>query len=246
MFERFTDRARKVLMLANQEAQRFNHEYVGVEHLLLGLVKEGSGVAANVLKNLGVDLPKLRDAVCRHVKPGPDFVTMGKLPQTPRAKKALECACKESLALQHNYVGTEHILLGLIGETEGVAAVALQELGVKYTEVRDGVLHLLGAADVPLVENRIAESFQAACESVHAAVRAGVIPPTESTESEYVTSRVFQVKVQERLDMDPFIDHAHNRARVAFDVLMADRNRDGDKAIVEAARACLLAYLKDE
>src|SRR5688572_11227841 len=87
MFERFTDRARKVMALANQEAQRFNHEYIGTEHILLGLVKEGSGVGANVLKNLDVDLRKVRLEVEKLVKSGPDMVTMGKLPQTPRAKK---------------------------------------------------------------------------------------------------------------------------------------------------------------
>ena len=89
MFERFTDRARKVMALANQEAQRFNHEYIGTEHILLGLVKEGSGVGANVLKNLDVDLRKVRLEVEKLVKSGPDMVTMGKLPQTPRAKKGI-------------------------------------------------------------------------------------------------------------------------------------------------------------
>ena len=88
MYERFTDRARKVMQLANQEAQRFNHEYIGTEHILLGLVKEGSGVAANVLKNLDVDLRKIRLEVEKLVQSGPEMVTMGKLPQTPRAKKS--------------------------------------------------------------------------------------------------------------------------------------------------------------
>src|SRR3954464_11780339 len=90
MYERFTDRARKVMQLANQEAQRFNHEYIGTEHVLLGLVKEGSGVAANVLKNLEIDLRKIRLEVEKIVQSGPDMVTMGKLPQTPRAKKVIE------------------------------------------------------------------------------------------------------------------------------------------------------------
>jgi len=96
MFERFTDRARKVMALANQEAQRFNHEYIGTEHILLGLVKEGSGVGANVLKNLDVDLRKVRLEVEKLVKSGPDMVTMGKLPQTPRAKKVIEYAIEEA------------------------------------------------------------------------------------------------------------------------------------------------------
>ncbi|MFO0003241.1 MAG: Clp protease N-terminal domain-containing protein, partial [bacterium] len=96
MYERFTDRARKVMQLANQEAQRFNHEYIGTEHILLGLVKEGSGVAANVLKNLDVDLRKIRIEVEKIVQTGPDMVTMGKLPQTPRAKKVIEYAMDEA------------------------------------------------------------------------------------------------------------------------------------------------------
>ncbi len=145
MFERFTDRARKVMALANQEAQRFNHEYIGTEHLLLGLVKEGSGVGANVLKNLSVDLRKVRLEVERLVKSGPDMVTMGRLPQTPRAKKVIEFAIEEARNLNHNYVGTEHLLLGLLREHDGVAAQVLMNLGLKLEEVREEVLNLLGA-----------------------------------------------------------------------------------------------------
>ncbi len=144
MYERFTDRARKVMQLANQEAQRFNHEYIGTEHILLGLVKEGSGVAANVLKNLDVDLRKIRLEVEKIVQSGPDMVTMGKLPQTPRAKKVIEYAMEEARNLNHNYVGTEHLLLGLIREQEGVAAQVLMNLGLKLEDVREEVLNLLG------------------------------------------------------------------------------------------------------
>ncbi|MEM7810902.1 MAG: ATP-dependent Clp protease ATP-binding subunit [Planctomycetota bacterium] len=144
MYERFTDRARKVMQLANQEAQRFNHEYIGTEHILLGLVKEGSGVAANVLKNLDVDLRKIRLEVEKIVQSGPDMVTMGKLPQTPRAKKVIEYAMDEARNLNHNYVGTEHLLLGLLREQEGVAAQVLMNLGLKLEDVRDEVLNLLG------------------------------------------------------------------------------------------------------
>jgi ATP-dependent Clp protease ATP-binding subunit ClpC len=145
MFERFTDRARKVMALANQEAQRFNHEYIGTEHILLGLVKEGSGVGANVLKNLDVDIKKLRLEVEKLVKSGPDMVTMGKLPHTPRAKKVIEFAIEEARSLNHNYIGTEHLLLGLLRETEGVAAQVLMNLGLKLEDVRQEVLNLLGA-----------------------------------------------------------------------------------------------------
>ncbi|MHC4265321.1 MAG: ATP-dependent Clp protease ATP-binding subunit [Planctomycetota bacterium] len=145
MFERFTDRARKVMALANQEAQRFNHEYIGTEHILLGLVKEGSGVGATVLKNLDVDIKKLRLEIEKLVKSGPDMVTMGKLPQTPRAKKVIEYAIEEARSLNHNYVGTEHILLGILRESEGIAAQVLMSLGLKLEEVRQEVLNLLGA-----------------------------------------------------------------------------------------------------
>ncbi|MEO1992262.1 MAG: ATP-dependent Clp protease ATP-binding subunit [Pirellulales bacterium] len=144
MYERFTDRARKVMQLANQEAQRFNHEYIGTEHVLLGLIKEGSGVAANVLKNLDIDLRKIRMEVEKLVQSGPDMVTMGKLPQTPRAKKVIEYSMEEARNLNHNYVGTEHILLGLLREQEGVAAQVLMNLGLKLEDVREEVLNLLG------------------------------------------------------------------------------------------------------
>jgi ATP-dependent Clp protease ATP-binding subunit ClpC len=133
------------MALANQEAQRFNHEWIGTEHILLGLVKEGSGVGATVLKNLDVDIKKLRLEVEKFVKSGPDMVTMGKLPQTPRAKKVIEYAIEEARSLNHNYVGTEHILLGLLRESEGIAAQVLMSLGLKLEEVRQEVLNLLGA-----------------------------------------------------------------------------------------------------
>ncbi|MFQ5494083.1 MAG: ATP-dependent Clp protease ATP-binding subunit [Phycisphaerae bacterium] len=147
MFERFTDRARKVMALANQEAQRFNHEYIGTEHILLGLVKEGSGVGANVLKNLEVDLRKVRLEVEKLVKSGPETVTMGKLPQTPRAKKVIEYAIEEARNLNHNYVGTEHLLLGLLREQDGVAAQVLMNLNLRLEDVREEVLNLLGASE---------------------------------------------------------------------------------------------------
>jgi len=173
MFERFTDRARKVMALANQEAQRFNHEYIGTEHILLGLVKEGSGVAANVLKNMDIDLKKLRLGIEKLVKSGPDMVTMGKLPQTPRAKKVIEHAIEEARALNHNYVGTEHILLGLLRETEGIAAQVLMNLGLKLEDVRQEVLNLLGAGmednSYPSMEMKVNPSVPS---SAQAAVRA--------------------------------------------------------------------------
>src|SRR5438093_149948 len=131
MFERFTDRARKVMALANREAKRFNHEYIGTEHILLGLVREGKGVAAEVLKNLGIDRRKARLEVRKIVQHGPggENVVMGRLPHTPRTKKVIEYAIDEARQFNHNYIGTEHLLLGLLRETEGVAAQVLMNLG---------------------------------------------------------------------------------------------------------------------
>ncbi len=144
MYERFTDRARRVIQLADEEAQRYNHEYIGTEHILLGLVKEGSGVAANVLKNLDVDWKRVRLEVEKIVRSGPYFVTMGKLPQTPRTKQVLQYAMEEAFALDHKYVGTEHLLLGLLREQDGVAAQVLMNVGLKLVDVRREIVQVLG------------------------------------------------------------------------------------------------------
>jgi thiamine-phosphate pyrophosphorylase len=153
MYERFTDRARTVMQLANEEAHRFRHEYIGTEHILLGLLKEGSGVGANVLKNLDVDLRKIRLEVDKLVQSGPDMVTTGKLPQTPRAKKVIEYSMEEARNLNHNYVGTEHILLGLLRQ-DSVAAQVLMNLGLNLEDVRNEVLALLGHG-IDVTERRV-------------------------------------------------------------------------------------------
>src|SRR5262249_11546892 len=124
-YEHFTGGARKVLQLANQEAQRFNHDYIGTRHILLGLIKEGSGVAANVLKTLSIDLRKLRAEVEKVGQSAPDVFAIGRLPKTPRAKKALQYAIEEARGMKCTHVGTEHLLLGLIREEDGVAAQVL-------------------------------------------------------------------------------------------------------------------------
>jgi ATP-dependent Clp protease ATP-binding subunit ClpC len=159
MYERFTDRARKVMQLANQEAQRFNHEYIGTEHILLGLVKEGSGVAATVLKNLDIDLRKIRLEVEKIVQIGPGEVTGGKLPQTPRAKKVIEYSIEEARALNHNYVGTEHLLLGLVREVDGVAGQVLMNLGASCEALRSETLKLLDQQDrIHLKKERVTKT----------------------------------------------------------------------------------------
>lgn len=152
MYNRFTDRARKVLQLANEEAMRVKHEYIGTEHILLGLVSEGAGVGANTLKNLGVDLPKIRREVEKIIQAGSGGGKLGRLPQTPRAKKVIDYAIEEARNLNHNYVGTEHLLLGLIREQEGVASQVLMNLGVRLELVREEVLRLLGPAIVQKME----------------------------------------------------------------------------------------------
>src|SRR5215207_1953547 len=141
-FDKFTERARKVLQLAQEEAQRFNHNYIGTEHLLLGLVREGEGVAAKVLANLGVELHKVRSAVECVIGRGDRTVT-GDIGLTPRAKKVIELAVDEARRLDHPYVGTEHLLLGLVREGEGIAAGVLESLGVSLVKVRGQVLHNL-------------------------------------------------------------------------------------------------------
>src|SRR3990167_3713123 len=154
MFDRFTDRARKVMALAREEARRFNHEYIGTEHILLGLVKEGSGVAANVLQNLDIEMKKIRLEIEKIVQSGSDLVSVGQLPFTPRVKKVLEYAMEEARALGHNYIGTEHLLLGLLREQEGVAAQVLLNLGGKLEDVREEVINLLGAESSQSSENQ--------------------------------------------------------------------------------------------
>jgi len=146
MFNRFTERARKVIILAKEEARRFNHDYIGTEHILLGLIREGEGVAAAVLQKIGVSLENIRLEVEKLVQPGPSTQIIGDLPFTPRAKKALELAAEEARSLGHNYIGTEHLLLGLIREGEGIASQVLLNLGMDLNSVRNEVMELLGSA----------------------------------------------------------------------------------------------------
>ncbi len=141
-FDKFTERARRVLTLAQEEAQRFNHNYIGTEHLLLGLVREGDGIAARVLNNLGVQLPKVRSAVEFIIGRGETMI-MGEIGLTPRAKKVIELAVDEARRLNHQYIGTEHLLLGLVREGEGIAAGVLESLGVSLEKLRAQVIQVL-------------------------------------------------------------------------------------------------------
>jgi len=142
LFERFTDRARRVVVLAQEEARLLNHNYIGTEHILLGLIHEGEGVAAKALESLGISLEAVRNQVEEIIGQGGSSPS-GHIPFTPRAKKVLELSLREALQLGHNYIGTEHILLGLIREGEGVAAQVLVKLGADLSRVRQQVIHLL-------------------------------------------------------------------------------------------------------
>src|SRR5438045_2283289 len=133
-FDKFTERARKVLQLAQEEAKRFNHNYIGTEHILLGLVREGDGVAARVLNNLGLDLHKVGSAVEFVIGRG-ERPEMGEIGLTPRAKRVIELAVEEARRLNHHYIGTEHLLLGLLREGEGIAAGILEGLGLSLEQV---------------------------------------------------------------------------------------------------------------
>jgi len=152
MFNRFTERARKVIVFAKEEARRFNHDYIGTEHLLLGLIREGEGVAAAVLQKLGLDLETIRIEVEKMVQPGPQTQVLGDIPFTPRSKKALELSAEEARSLGHNYIGTEHLLLGLVKEGEGMAYRVLLNLGLDLARLRNEVMELLGSG-IPGVGN---------------------------------------------------------------------------------------------
>ncbi len=141
----FTDRVRKVLAMAREEAIRLQHDYVGTEHILLGLIREGEGVAAAVLTNLSVDLEQIQERIEESVRRGKATIALGELPYTSRAKKVLEFAMAEARELNHSYVGTEHLLLGLLREEKGIAAEVLNQLGVTLEEARRQTLKLLGS-----------------------------------------------------------------------------------------------------
>jgi ATP-dependent Clp protease ATP-binding subunit ClpC len=148
VFERFTDRARRVVVLAQEEARLLNHNYIGTEHLLLGLIHEGEGVASQALTSIGISLEDVRQQVQDIIGQGSD-APGGHIPFTPRAKKVLELSLRESLQLGHNYIGTEHVLLGLVAEGEGVAAQVLVKMGATLPAVRSEVLQMLQGYEGP-------------------------------------------------------------------------------------------------
>lgn len=152
-FDKFTDRARKVLSLAQDEAQRFGHNYIGTEHLLLGLIAEGEGLAARVLEDMDVELAKVRTAVEFVIGRG-DRPIVGEIGLTPRAKRTIELAIDEARRLGHNYLGTEHLLLGLIREGEGIAAGVLESLGCNLAKVRETTIKVISSPPRPTEPKR--------------------------------------------------------------------------------------------
>jgi ATP-dependent Clp protease ATP-binding subunit ClpC len=194
-FDKFTERARRVLTLAQEEAQRFNHNYIGTEHLLLGLVREGDGVAAKVLANLGVELNKVRSAVEFIIGRG-DRAVLGEIGLTPRAKKVIELAVDEARRLNHHYIGTEHLLLGLVREGEGIAAGVLESLGVNLERVRAETTRILsqsmpqGQAQGGRAQTRTPTVDQLGMD-LTAAARAGKLDPVIGRHKEI--ERVIQI-----------------------------------------------------
>ena len=194
-FDKFTDRARKVLTLAQDEAQRFNHNYIGTEHLLLGLVREGEGVAARVLENMNVELAKVRTAVEFIIGRG-DRPVVGEVGLTPRAKRVIELAIDEARRLGHNYIGTEHLLLGLVREGEGIAAGVLESLGVNLDKVRHEVIRVLSQSSSagPTPETKRASKTPTVDQlgiNLTDAARAGKLDPVIGREKEI--DRVIQI-----------------------------------------------------
>jgi ATP-dependent Clp protease ATP-binding subunit ClpC len=149
LFERFTERARQVVVLAQDEARLLKHNYIGTEHILLGLLREEEGLAARVLGSLDITVEEVRAQIARVIGQGDEPVRTGQIPFTPRAKKVLELALKEALALNHKYIGTEHVLLGLVRESEGVAARILLDFDVDAEKVRKAIIRMLGGAQPP-------------------------------------------------------------------------------------------------
>jgi len=227
-FDKFTERARKVLQLAQEEAQRFNHNYIGTEHLLLGLVREGEGVAAKVLANLGVDLNKVRSAVEFIIGRGERTVT-GDIGLTPRAKKVIELSVEEARRLNHNYIGTEHLLLGLVREGEGIAAGVLESLGVSLDKVRQQVNYVLNQSSTYSQQESRHSSKTPVIDQLGmdltAAARAGKLDPCIGREKEL--ERVIQI-LSRRTKNNPALVGEPGVGKTAIVEGLAQRIASGD------------------
>ena len=209
MMNNFTPRAQQVLALARKEADRFNHNYVGTEHLLLGLIKLGQGVAVNVLMKMNLDLENVRMEVEKHVGSGQEQKMVGNIPYTPRVKKVLALASKEARALNHSYVGTEHILLGLLREGEGVAAHVLKSLAVDIERTRNEILKELDPNFTPSESEEDGEGFQEAS--------AGNSGNSNKKDSKTPALKAFGrdlTELAQKAELDPVIGRADEIERV--------------------------------
>ena len=252
MFERFTERAKKVINpLAKDEARRLNHNFIGTEHLLLGLIREGGGVAVAVLESLGVDLESVRMEVENQTTPSSDTLTIGDPQFTPSAKKVLELAAEESQKLGHNYIGTEHLLLGLIQEAEGVAARSLETLGVTYEKSRDMVINLLGGT-FPKFSKHAKKTKTPALDAfgrdLTQLARDGKLDPVIGREDEI--ERVIQI-LSRRTKNNPVLIGEPGVGKTAIAEGLAQRIQEGnipeillDKRIVTLDLAALVAGTK--
>jgi Clp amino terminal domain, pathogenicity island component len=232
MFERFTDRARRVVVLAQDEARRLNHNYIGTEHILLGLIHEGQGVAAKALESMGISLQAVRAQVEEIIGQGQQAPS-GHIPFTPRAKKIMELSLRESLQLGHNYIGTEHILLGLIREGDGVAAQVLVKLGADLNRVRQQVIQLLHGHQVK--------------EPLTAGTAAGghTLPPGVQTRLDAVEGRLADVEQRvgagpDTRDLDEEVDRVRRDRVDAVDAQKYERAaelRDREQELLAAKAA---------
>jgi ATP-dependent Clp protease ATP-binding subunit ClpA len=223
MFERFTDRARRVVVLAQEEARMLNHNYIGTEHILLGLLREGEGLAAKALESLGISLDAVRQQVEEIIGQGQEAPS-GHIPFTPRAKKVLELSLRESLQLGHNYIGTEHILLGLIREGDGVAAQVLVRLGADLNRVRHQVIQLI--ADRPPREAAPGPEVQARLDVVE--IRLAVLEHRVGTGPD--TSDLDEQIAQVRREKESAVDARD------YEQAAVRRNREKELLAARAAR----------
>ncbi|NCX47587.1 MAG: ATP-dependent Clp protease ATP-binding subunit, partial [Verrucomicrobia bacterium] len=228
----FTPRAQQVLALARKEADRFNHNYVGTEHILLGLIKLGQGVAVNVLQKMGLDLETVRMEVEKQVGTGPDTKVTGNIPYTPRVKKVLALASKEAKALHHSYVGTEHILLGLLREGDGVAARVLKSLEVDIERARQEVLKELdpnfeeGGEPAGGMEESSAGNTEAAASAGSSGARKDIKTPALKAFGRDLT------ELARKGEMDPVIGRKNEIERVVQ--ILCRRTKNNPVLIGEA------------
>jgi ATP-dependent Clp protease ATP-binding subunit ClpC len=191
MFKRFTERARRVIILAREEAERHHHEYLGTEHILLGMLKDGGGIAITVLQKAGLSIDQIRLEVERHLPRNANSLIVGEIPFTPKAKKVLEYAVEEARLMGHNYIGTEHLLLGLLKEKEGIAAKVLNTLGIRLVETREKILNLLQEPATKTKEKSKTPALDEFGRDLTELAQAGKLDPVIGREAEI--ERVVQI-----------------------------------------------------